>query len=51
MELNKKALTILSAAHLVTDINQGALPALLPFSKKPSTFLTQRRVSFSYSAT
>jgi len=31
---NKKALAILSAAHLVTDINQGALPALLPFFKE-----------------
>jgi FSR family fosmidomycin resistance protein-like MFS transporter len=34
MQLNKKALAILSAAHLVTDINQGALPALLPFFKE-----------------
>jgi MFS transporter, FSR family, fosmidomycin resistance protein len=34
MKLNKKALVILSAAHLVTDINQGALPALLPFFKE-----------------
>ncbi len=34
MKLNKKALAILSAAHLVTDINQGALPALLPFFKE-----------------
>jgi FSR family fosmidomycin resistance protein-like MFS transporter len=33
MKLNKKALGILSAGHLVTDINQGALPALLPFFK------------------
>src|SRR5512143_3932223 len=33
MSLNKKALAILSVAHLVTDINQGALPALLPFFK------------------
>jgi FSR family fosmidomycin resistance protein-like MFS transporter len=33
MKLNKKALAILSAGHLVTDINQGALPALLPFFK------------------
>lgn len=32
--LNKKALAILSAAHLVTDINQGSLPALLPFFKE-----------------
>ena len=34
MNLNKKALLILSVAHLVTDINQGALPALLPFFKE-----------------
>jgi FSR family fosmidomycin resistance protein-like MFS transporter len=34
MEPNKKALAILSAGHLVTDINQGALPALLPFFKE-----------------
>ena len=32
--MNKKALAVLSAAHLVTDINQGALPALLPFFKE-----------------
>lgn len=34
MEINKKALALLSAAHLVTDVNQGALPALLPFFKE-----------------
>jgi FSR family fosmidomycin resistance protein-like MFS transporter len=34
MKLNKKALVILSVAHLVTDVNQGALPALLPFFKE-----------------
>lgn len=34
MRLNKKALMILSAAHFVTDINQGILPALLPFYKE-----------------
>ncbi|MGA2463837.1 MAG: MFS transporter [Thermodesulfobacteriota bacterium] len=34
MKANKKALAILSAGHLVTDINQGALPALLPFFKE-----------------
>jgi FSR family fosmidomycin resistance protein-like MFS transporter len=34
MEMNKKALAILSAGHLVTDINQTALPALLPFFKE-----------------
>ncbi len=32
--MNKKALAILSLAHLVTDLNQGALPALLPFFKE-----------------
>jgi FSR family fosmidomycin resistance protein-like MFS transporter len=34
MKMNKKALAILSAGHLVTDVNQGALPALLPFFKE-----------------
>lgn len=34
MKIHKKALGILSAAHLVTDLNQGALPALLPFFKE-----------------
>ena len=34
MKLNKKVLAILSIGHLVTDINQGALPALLPFFKE-----------------
>jgi len=34
MKMNKKALAVLSAAHFVTDINQGALPALLPFFKE-----------------
>ncbi len=37
MELNKKALAILSAAHFMTDINQGALPALLPYFKEALT--------------
>ncbi len=34
MKMNKKALAILSLAHMVTDLNQGALPALLPFFKE-----------------
>jgi FSR family fosmidomycin resistance protein-like MFS transporter len=34
IEMNKKALALLSAGHLVTDVNQGALPALLPFFKE-----------------
>jgi FSR family fosmidomycin resistance protein-like MFS transporter len=34
MKINKKALAILSAGHFITDINQGALPALLPFFKE-----------------
>lgn len=34
MKMNKKALAILSAGHFVTDLNQGALPALLPFFKE-----------------
>jgi len=33
-KIQKKALAILSAGHLVTDVNQGALPALLPFFKE-----------------
>ena len=33
MKMSKKALAVLSAGHLVTDVNQGALPALLPFFK------------------
>jgi len=33
-KINKKALAILSVGHLITDINQGALPALLPFFKE-----------------
>ena len=33
MTMNKKALFILSAGHLITDLNTGALPALLPFFK------------------
>ena len=34
MKMNKKALAILSVGHFVTDINQGSLPALLPFFKE-----------------
>ncbi|MEW6375427.1 MAG: MFS transporter [Thermodesulfobacteriota bacterium] len=34
MKMNKKALVLLSAAHLITDVNQGALPALLPYFKE-----------------
>ena len=34
MKMNWKALSILSIAHLVTDVNQGALPALLPYFKE-----------------
>ena len=34
MKINKKALTILSTGHLITDVNQGALPALLPYFKE-----------------
>jgi len=36
-KFNKKALAILSAGHLVTDVNQGALPALLPIFKEVLT--------------
>src|SRR4030042_2178945 len=34
MAMNKKALALLSIGHLVTDLNQGALPALLPYFKE-----------------
>jgi MFS transporter, FSR family, fosmidomycin resistance protein len=34
MKMNKKALSFLSIGHLVTDLNPGALPALLPFFKE-----------------
>jgi len=34
MKINKKVLGILSVGHLITDINQGALPVLLPFFKE-----------------
>ena len=33
-KINKKALAILSVGHFITDINQGSLPALLPFLKE-----------------
>lgn len=33
-KMNKKALGLLSTSHFVTDLNQGALPALLPFFKE-----------------
>src|SRR4030042_5186434 len=34
IKTNAKALIILSTAHLIADIAQGALPALLPFFKE-----------------
>jgi len=34
MKINKKALATLSAGHFFTDINQGALPTLLPYFKE-----------------
>ena len=34
MSLNKKALAILSVGHLITDVNQGAIAALLPYFKE-----------------
>jgi FSR family fosmidomycin resistance protein-like MFS transporter len=34
MKMNMKVLTMLSAGHLVADMNQGALPALLPLFKE-----------------
>jgi hypothetical protein len=32
--MNLKILFLLSLTHLITDINQGAVPALLPFLKE-----------------
>jgi FSR family fosmidomycin resistance protein-like MFS transporter len=34
MAMNKRALALLSIGHLVTDLNPGALPILLPFFKE-----------------
>jgi len=34
MKLKRKTLAILRSRHLVTDVNQGAFPALLPFFKE-----------------
>ncbi len=34
MKMDKKALSLLSLGHMVTDINQGAVPILLPFIKE-----------------
>src|SRR5262249_26252306 len=31
MKANRAAIALLSAGHLFTDINQGAMPAVLPF--------------------
>lgn len=31
IEIKKRQITILAAGHMATDLNQGALPALLPF--------------------
>lgn len=33
-KMDKKALSLLSLGHMVTDINQGAVPVLLPFIKE-----------------
>ena len=33
-KMDKKALSLLSVGHMVTDINQGAVPILLPFIKE-----------------
>ena len=32
--MDLKILVLLSLTHLLTDINQGAVPALLPFMKE-----------------
>ena len=33
-KMDKKVLSLLSLGHMVTDINQGAVPVLLPFIKE-----------------
>jgi FSR family fosmidomycin resistance protein-like MFS transporter len=35
VKTNRRLLALLSLGHLVTDMNQGALPALLPFLRAP----------------
>jgi hypothetical protein len=35
-----RSISLLSAGHLFTDINQGAIPALLPFFIADTTLLT-----------
>ena len=35
VKTNRRLLALLSIGHLVTDMNQGALPALLPFLRGP----------------
>ncbi len=42
--MNRRAISTLSAAHLFTDINQGALPAMLPF------LIVQRHLSYEAAA-
>lgn len=42
--MNKKYLNTLAAAHLVTDIFQGALPAMLPF------LISERNISYASAA-
>jgi MFS transporter, FSR family, fosmidomycin resistance protein len=37
MKMNKKAFAVLSAGHLITDINQGAPPVLLLYFKEALT--------------
>lgn len=39
--LDRRAMAVLSAAHLFTDVNQGAVPALLPF------MIAQRGLSYA----
>jgi len=43
-DMKYKQVAVLSIGHLVTDINQGALPALLPF------FITQHDLSYTAAA-
>ncbi len=34
-DMNKKVLALLGLGHALVDLNPGALPAVLPFLKRP----------------
>src|SRR5947209_20564404 len=42
--INWRAMAILSSGHIWTDVNQGAVPALLPF------LITERHLSYAAAA-